>query len=57
MGKAKLMKSTKTKACMNKDGVNKAKRTVAKKSSKSSKKIASRVTKKSMISKKSETKR
>ena len=41
---------------MNKDGVNKAKRSVAKKSSKSSKKIASRMTKKSMILNKSETK-
>ena len=56
MEKAKRKISTKTKTCMNKDGVNKATKTVAKKSSKSSKKIASRMIKKSMILKKSETK-
>ena len=54
--KAKRKISTKTKTCMNKDGVNKATKIVAKKSSKSSKKIASRMIKKSMILKKSETK-
>ena len=40
MKKAKRKISTKTKTCMNKDGVNKATKTVAKKSFKSSKKIA-----------------
>jgi hypothetical protein len=52
MEKAKRKKSMKTEACKNKEVVIKAKRTVAKKSSKSSKKIASRMTKKSVILKK-----
>ena len=49
MEKAKRKISTKTKTCMNKDGVNKATKTVAKKSSKSSKKIVCRMIKKCMI--------
>ena len=45
----------KTEACKNKEVVIKAMRTVAKKSSISSKEIKTRITKKSMILKKSET--